>query len=233
MQSCNAKWRGQRERQNKHANKKKQHVSLATTTKTTTTLHVQHTSFLHFFVVVLTTTASSFLVTRFLEGMSHVLTKNFVSCVPARSLFHCRSFSPYWPLKFIISIFKFNFFFVFVFCFISRFSPFSVKTRLCCCCCFSFSKSSGGQDDHNIDVYHHVKHRLQPRHRKTDHFTLVTVWCGRKDGCMDGRKGVRSRDNQNFSHAWITKFSYPGCSTGELRYTSFNYHPDFLEAKDK
>ena len=134
-----------------------------------------------------TTTAWNFLVTRFLEGTSHVLTKNSVSCIPARFLFHCRSFSPYWPLKFIISIFKFDFFFVSVFCFISRSSPFSVKTRLCCCCCFSFSKSSGGQDDHNIDIYHHVKHRLQPRHRKTDHFTLVTLWCGRKDGWTGGR----------------------------------------------
>ena len=127
-----------------------------------------------------TTTAWNFLVTRFLEGTSHVLIKNFVSCVPARFLFHYRSFSPYWPLKFIISIFKFVF--VFVFCFISRSSPFSLKTRLCCCCCISFSKSSGGQGNHNIDVYHHVKHKLQPRHRKTDHFRLVTLWCGRKDG---------------------------------------------------
>ena len=207
---------------------KKNHVSLATTTKTTTTLHVQNTSFLHFFVVFLHDYSVKFLVTRFLEGTSHVLTKNFVSCVLARFLFHCRSFSPYWPLKFIISIFKFNFFFVFVFCFISRFSPFSVKTRLCCCCCFSFSKSSGGQDDHNIDVYHHVKHRLQPRHRKTDHFTLGA------DGRMGGRaEGLTVTWNQNFSHAWITKFSYPWCSIGELRYTSFNYHPDFLEVKDK
>ena len=161
---------------------KKNHVSLATTTKTTTTLHVQNTSFLHFFVVFLHDYSVKFLVTLFLEGTSHVLTKNFVSCVLARFLFHCRSFSPYWPLKFIISIFKFDLFYVFVFCFISRSSPFSVKTRLCCCCCFSFSKSSGGQDDHNIDVYHHVKHRLQPRHRKTDHFTLGA----------DGRTGGRA-----------------------------------------
>ena len=102
------------------------------------------------------------------------------------AFFNCRLFSPYWPLKFIISIFKFDFFFVSVLCFISLSSPFSVKTRLCCCC-FSFSKSSGGQDDHNINVYHHVKHRLQPRHGKTDHFTLVTLWCGRKDGWTGGR----------------------------------------------
>ena len=102
------------------------------------------------------------------------------------AFFNCRLFSPYWPLKFIISIFKFDFFFVSVLCFISLSSPFSVKTRLCCCC-FSFSKSSGGQDDHNIDVYHHVKLRLQPRHRKTDHFTLVTLWCGRKDGWTGGK----------------------------------------------
>ena len=103
------------------------------------------------------------------------------------AFFNCRLFSPYWPLKFIISIFKFDFFFVSVLCFISRSSPFSVKTLFCCCCCFSFSKSSGGQDDHNIGVYHHAKLRLQPRHRKTDHFTLVTLWCGRKDGWTGGR----------------------------------------------
>ena len=146
----------------------------------------------HFFFCIslslsCTTTAWNFLVTRFLEGTSHVLTKNFVSCVPARFLFHCRSSSPYWPLKFIISIFKFDCFFVSVLCFISRSSPFSVKTRLCCCCCFSFPKSSGRQGNHNIDVYHHVELRLQPRHRKTDHFTLVTLWCGRKDGWTGGR----------------------------------------------
>ena len=39
---------------------------------------------------------------------------------------------------------------------------------------------------------------------KTGHFTFVTVWCRRTD--------VRSRDYQNFSNAWITKFSYPWCS---------------------
>ena len=71
--------------------------------------------FLHFFVVVLHDYSWNFLVTRFLEGTSHVLTKNFVSCVPARFLFHCRSSSPYWPLKFINSIFKFDCFFLFLF----------------------------------------------------------------------------------------------------------------------
>ena len=121
-----------------------------------------------------------------MEETSYVLTKNLVSCVPARFLFHCRSFSPYWPLKFINFILKFDFFLVFVFCFIPRSSPFSVKTPLYCCCCFSFSKSPGGQDDHNIDVYH-LTHRLQPRHRKTDHFTLATQWCERKDGWTGGR----------------------------------------------
>ena len=128
-----------------------------------------------------------------MEETSYVLTKKFVSCVPARFLFHCRSFSPYWPLKFIIFILKFDFFLVFVFCFISRSSPFSVKTRLCLfvCCCFSFSKSPGGQDDHDIDAYH-LTHRLQPRHRKTDHFTLVTQWCGRKDGWTGGRAEGRT-----------------------------------------
>ena len=79
------------------------------TKKTTTTLHVQHTFFCISLSLSCTTTAN-FLLTRFMEGTSHVLTKIFVSCVPARFLFHWRLFSPYWPLKFIISIFKFDFF---------------------------------------------------------------------------------------------------------------------------
>ena len=162
---------------------KQQHVSLATTT----TLHVQHTSFLHFFVVVLHDYSVKLSSYTFLGGN--------VSCSHKKFSFLCSwSLSFSLPLIFIIlaaKIYNFHFqiwlFFLSVLCFISRSSPFSVKTRLCCCCCFSFSKSSGGQDDHNIDVYHHVKLRLQPRHRKTDHLTLVTLWCGRKDGWTGGR----------------------------------------------
>ena len=30
---------------------------------------------------------------------------------------------------------------------------------------FFLSKSPGGQDDHNMDVYHEVKHRLQAPHK--------------------------------------------------------------------
>ena len=143
-----------------------------------------------------TTTAWNFLVTRFLEATSHVLTKNFVSCVPARFLFHCRSSSPYWPLKFIISIFKFDFFLFLFFCLSFALALSQLRRLCCCCCCFSLSKSSGGQDYHNIDVYHHVKLRLQPRHGKTGHFTLVTL-------CADGRTGGREEGR---TVTWQPKF---------------------------
>ena len=140
--------------------------------------------FLHFFVVVLhdySVKLSSYTFHGGNVSWSHKKFCFLCSCSLSFSL----------PLIFTILAakiyhFHFFFFFVFVFCFIFRSSPSSVKTRLCCCC-FSFSKSSGGQDYHNIDVYHHVKHRLQTRHRKTDHFTLVTLWCGRKDGWTGGR----------------------------------------------
>ena len=172
----------------KQTRKQKKHVSLATTKKTTTTLQVLHTSFLHFFVVVLHDYSVKLSSYTFLGGN--------VSCSNKKFCFLCScSLSFSLPLIFTIlaaKIYQFHFqiwlfFFVSVLCFISRSSPFSVKTRLCCCCCFSFSKSSGRQGNHNIDVYHHVELRLQPRHRKTDHFTLVTLWCGRKDGWTGGR----------------------------------------------
>ena len=78
-------------------------------------MQVLHTSFLHFFVVVLQDYSVKLSSYTFLGGNVSCSHKNFVSCVPARFLFHCRSFSPYWPLKFIISIFKFDFFFLFLF----------------------------------------------------------------------------------------------------------------------
>ena len=37
-----------------------------------------------------------------MEELSYVLTQYFVSCVHVRFYFHCRSFSPYWPLAFLI-----------------------------------------------------------------------------------------------------------------------------------
>ena len=39
---------------------------------------------------------------------------------------------------------------------------------------FFLSKRSGGQDDHNMDVY--LQHRLQAPHKVKRHFTLVTLW---------------------------------------------------------
>ena len=150
---------------------------------------MQHTSFFAFLCRCLARLQLKLSSYTFLGGN--------VSCSNKKFCFLCScSLSFSLPLIFTIlaaKIYQFHFqiwlfFFVSVLCFISRSSPFSVKTRLCCCCCcFSFSKSSGGQDDHNINVYHHVKHRLQPRHGKTDHFTLVTLWCGRKDGWTGGR----------------------------------------------
>ena len=37
-----------------------------------------------------------------MEELSYVLTQYFVSCVHVRFYFHCRSFSRYWPLAFLI-----------------------------------------------------------------------------------------------------------------------------------
>ena len=37
-----------------------------------------------------------------MEELSYVLTNNFVPCVPVRLFFHYRSFSPCWPLAFLI-----------------------------------------------------------------------------------------------------------------------------------
>ena len=95
--------------------KKKHHVSLATTTKTTTTLHVQHTSFLHFFVVVLHDYGVKRSSYTFLGGNVSCSHKKFCFLVFLLAFFNCRLFSPYWPLKFIISIFKFDFFFLLLF----------------------------------------------------------------------------------------------------------------------
>ena len=38
----------------------------------------------------------------FMEELSYVLTQYFVSCFHVRFIFHCRSFSPCWPLAFLI-----------------------------------------------------------------------------------------------------------------------------------
>ena len=39
----------------------------------------------------------------------------------------------------------------------------------------------------------------------------------------DGRSGVRSRDYQNFSDGYITKFSYPWCSASLAWSSAMNY----------
>ena len=57
------------------------------------TLHVQHTFFTIFFAVVLHD--YNFLVTRFMEEVSVVR-------VLVHFCFHCNSFSPSWPLAFLI-----------------------------------------------------------------------------------------------------------------------------------
>ena len=142
------------------------------------------------------------------------------------AFFNCRLFSPYWPLKFIISIFKFDFFFLLLFFVLSLALALSLL-RL----------------GFVVVVFLFLKVRVAKMTITSAFIIMLNTGCSLDTGkriishwlpCdADGRKGVRSRDNQNFSHAWITKFSYPWCSTGELRYTSFNYHPDFLEVKDK
>ena len=66
-----------------------------------TTLRVQHT-FLYTLLCRCCLNVK-LLVTRFMEKMLHVFTKNFVACVPVRNFFfHCRLFSPCWPLALLI-----------------------------------------------------------------------------------------------------------------------------------
>ena len=62
-------------------------------------LHVQHTFFVHFFALPLfarlrSETSRNFLVTR--------LWRNFRTCSCSLFFIHCRSFSPWWPLAFLI-----------------------------------------------------------------------------------------------------------------------------------
>ena len=70
--------------------------------------------------------------------------------------------------------------------------------------------SPGGQDDHNMEIYHQVKHRLQAPHKikKVILYWLLPV-CG--------RTGVRLRDYQYFSDAWINQFSYPWSTVARVR----------------
>ena len=61
------------------------------------TLHVQHTFFVHFFAVVLRYLNEKLPETSWL----HVLWRKCRTC-SCSLFFHCRSFSPRWPLAFII-----------------------------------------------------------------------------------------------------------------------------------
>ena len=83
MKSCDAKRRRQRRRE-------RWKTTIGLISKRAT-LHVQHTIFCTFlcrcFPRLQRETSRNFLVTRFLQGMSHVLSFIF--------FFHCRSFSPF------------------------------------------------------------------------------------------------------------------------------------------
>ena len=60
------------------------------------TLHVQHTFFVQFLPLsarLQRKTSRNFVVTRFMEEMSYVF---------LFTLFQCRSFSPWWPVAFLI-----------------------------------------------------------------------------------------------------------------------------------
>ena len=152
-----------------------------------------------------------------MEELSYVLTKNFVVCVAVRFFFffHCRSFSPCWPLaSLIFSPLLWNFH-VFLptkfvsFVLITRSRSFSVthanvdienkvekdSTSLL----FFLSNSPGG---HAIFRQNHLE-LLVVSYLLSEIFYI----------CMpvvrsDGRSGVRSRDYQNFSDGWTTKFRW-------------------------
>ena len=137
--------------------------------------------------------------------LSYVFTKNFIACVPVHfNSFHCRSFSPCWPLTFLIfSPPLWNSSPLFL---TTRSSSFSVihmsvdiksnvekdSTLLS----FFLSESPGGhaifrQKNLELPV---VSYLL------IDNFTLVCLWCGRTVG-----RTVTWLTN--FSDGWITKFS--------------------------
>ena len=88
VKSCNAKRRRQRER---WKNKNRSNYSKKAT------LHVQHTFFVHFFAVVL----HDYNVKLPEVSWLHVLWRKCRTC-SCSLFFHCRSFSPSWPLAFLI-----------------------------------------------------------------------------------------------------------------------------------
>lgn len=117
--------------------------------------------------------------------------KNFVAGVPVRFLLHYCSSSPYWPLTFRTTSLKFSCCVssktcLFVTLALSLLSPsastlkFRKKKKKSCF--FFLSKSLGGQDDHNMDIYHQVKHKLQVRQRVKK---VISNWllCGADGTC--------------------------------------------------
>ena len=106
------------------------------------TLHVIHTFFVHFFAVVLHDYNEKLSETSWL----HVLWRKFRAC-SCSLFFHCRSFSPTWPLAFLIFSPQLQNFMLFLqqkmssLFFLSRSSSFSRLASLACLLTFSFSLS--------------------------------------------------------------------------------------------
>ena len=168
----------------------------------TTTLHVQHNYFLlHFFAVV----------ARFMEEMSYVFTNNFLLNFLFSSL--C-SFSPYWSLAFLIfspPLHNFHVvlstkFVFFVFYLLSRSSSFCVirisvdiikiqseKKGLGSSLLSFLSNSPGG----------HVIYRQNAR----------MLECKLHPGLhVEGGQTCFHAFTTDFSHLWVTIFSYAWCS---------------------
>ena len=103
------------------------------------TLHVQHTFFVHFFAVVLHDYNVKLPETSWL----HVLWRKCRTC-SCSLFFHCRSFSPSWPLAFLIFSPPLQNFMLFLqqkmspLFFLSRSSSFSRWASLACCPTFLF-----------------------------------------------------------------------------------------------
>ena len=115
-----------------------------------------------------TTKASNFLVTHYFYGRIVVdaLTQSLFPVFMFAFIFHCRSFSPCWPLVFLIFSPPLG---ISRFFFLRNSSPLK-KTRLGCC--FFLSKSPGG---HVISFQLHLGcHTCW-----LSYFTLVCLWCGR------------------------------------------------------
>ena len=151
--------------------------------------------FLHDYNAVCTTKTSNFLVTHFYGGI-------VVCAYPCKVLFpvfmlafifHCRWFSPYWPLTFLIfspPLWISTFFFLrnlsplFSVTLSSSFSVVNVsvnikkltpkKTRLCCCFVFlKVREAMWFPSRYNLEL------QLGCHTCWFSYFTLVYLWCGR------------------------------------------------------